>query len=153
MSARKRTFLLVCISLALVCFTGRPATADGGLQHACESFRLSTRVLPEKVAITITNHGDDTVLNENVFIEVFNKEKSTWKFAACPLWFCATKETVFPKPIRSGENLTIYWSGKLHKNCRPAQAGTYRIYIQNRELSTRSTPVEFGLKQQLSGKQ
>ena len=106
-------------------------------------FELSVNVLPEIVEIHVKNLNSPMVLNENVVIEQWNDIKGKWIFAACPLWFCATKESVFKREIAAGEVSIVKWRKKLHRNCRQAKAGKYRVLIKERGGKLLAKPVEF----------
>lgn len=105
---------------------------------------LSAQVQPDIVKINIQNLTDRMMLNENIIIEKYNDD-NTWEFAACPLWMCETKETIFSQEIEPGETAIINWNRKLHKDCLTAPPGKYRALIKNLNGKLLSLPVEFFL--------
>lgn len=145
----KKQIYIICIIFSFLILI------DGRYQLSyCESerihapadkqhFELSVNVLPEIVEINVKNLGETMELNENVVIELWSDIKKKWIFAACSLWFCATKETVFRRELAPGEISIIKWRKKLHHNCRKAKAGKYRVLIRESGGKVLGKPVEF----------
>jgi hypothetical protein len=109
-------------------------------------FSLEVNVLSEIVEIKIKNLGEPIELNENVQIDKWNEKSKRWDAIACPLWRCATKESVARKMIQSDETQRIEWRKIMHKNCKRAERGKYRAVIRDRsKRNLLSDPVEFDL--------
>ena len=108
-------------------------------------FELNVQVLSDVVEIEVNNLDGQTTLNENLVIEQWNDSDGKWIFAAAPLWFCATKETVFSRPLRENETVVIPWKKTLHRHCQQANAGKFRVLIQEHDGELLSDPVVFYL--------
>jgi len=106
-------------------------------------FELSIHVLPDIVEIKVHNLNGPMRLNENLIIEKRSDAEHKWIFAACPLWFCGTKETVFSRNLEAGEISIVRWKKKLHRNCQIATAGKYRVLIKEHGGRLLAEPVEF----------
>ena len=144
METMRRIFICLILVLLLGIFESQLSHCkSNGVVNKKLLFKLIIRVLPEVVEIKIQNLNGLTKLDENLIIEKLSEKKDEWIFAACPLWFCGTKETVFSQEIKAGEVSIVKWNKKLHKHCQRAPAGKYRALIKGHDGILLSVPVEF----------
>lgn len=115
-------------------------------EEAPKPFSLQVEVEPSQVILTVFNRGPDAVIRENLVVERWDEASKSWKFAANPLWVCATKETVFAASIASGKYAAIAWNKSLHKGCAKAGSGRYRALVKDNQGIMQSLPVEFEIK-------
>lgn len=108
-------------------------------------FSVQVEVEPSQVIFTVINRGLDAVIRENLMVERWDEASQAWRFAASPLWVCATKETVFSAPVASGKYVAIAWNKSLHKGCAKAGSGRYRALVKDNQGILQSLPVEFDL--------
>ncbi len=107
------------------------------------NFEIAVKVLSATVEIKVKNMNGPMKLNENLVIEKWSEVNRKWIFAACPLWVCGTKETVFSRDIAAGEIANIIWNKNLHSRCQKAMAGKYRVLIKDYNDKILSKPAEF----------
>ncbi len=106
---------------------------------------IKVQVEPEQVLFSVTNSGSEIILRENLIVEQWDEKTAEWRFAAAPLWQCASKESVSAKPLPVGGQIEINWRRKLHKACSKAGPGRYRVLIRDNPETLQVLPVEFEL--------